>query len=116
MTMFLLARHAASAFMHEVYVGRKFDPPLTEEGELQASMLAEHLRNEHIDIAQSSPRRRARHTAQSIVGSTDLALKTEEALDEIDIGEWGGESFAHLAQQSAWQLWNSARHLHRAPG
>jgi broad specificity phosphatase PhoE len=114
--MFLLARHAASAYMHEMYVGRKLDPPLTQEGELQARALAEHLRTEHIDIAQSSPRCRARHTAQRIVESRDLALKNENALDEIDVGEWGGESFAQLAQLPSWQLWNSARHLHRTPG
>jgi broad specificity phosphatase PhoE len=116
MTMFLLARHATSAYMHEVYVGRTCDPPLTHEGELQARALAEHLRTEHSDIAQSSPRRRTRQTAQKIVESRDVALETEESLDEIDIGEWGGESFARLAQQQSWQLWNSARHLHRAPG
>jgi broad specificity phosphatase PhoE len=116
MTTFLLARHATSACMHEVYVGRKSDPPLTQKGELQASAVAAHLRTEHIDLAQSSPRRRARQTAQRIVESRDIELETEEALDEIDVGQWGGESFARLAQQPAWQLWNSARHLHRAPG
>src|SRR5829696_4542657 len=112
MTMFIFVRHATSELMHEVYVGRKCDPPLTHEGELEARALADHLRAERIDIAQASPRRRARQTAQGIVESRDLALNTEDALDEIDVGEWGGESFARLAQEPSWQHWNSARHLH----
>jgi broad specificity phosphatase PhoE len=115
-TTFLMARHAASESMLERYVGRKFDPPLTQEGERQTRALAEHLRREHIDIAQAGPRRRTRETAQEIVRPRDLALNIEDALDEIDVGEWGGESFAALAQEPSWQLWNSARHLHRPPG
>jgi broad specificity phosphatase PhoE len=115
MTMFVLVRHAASEFMRETCVGRKLDPPLTQEGDRQARALAEYLSSEHIDIAQTSPRRRARQTAEQIVKGRDLALETEEALDEIDVGEWGGRPFEALAPERAWQSWNSARHLHRAP-
>ena len=100
--------------MHDVHVGRALDPPLTPEGEQQARALAEHLCTEHIDVAQSSPRRRTRQTAEEIVRSRDLALKTEGALDEIDNGDWGGVSFAQLAQDRSWQLWNEARDLHSA--
>jgi broad specificity phosphatase PhoE len=116
MTTLLLARHATSDLMREVYVGRKLDPALTQEGELQARDLAHRLRTEHIDVAQSSPRRRALQTARQVLQGRDLVLETEEALDEIDVGEWGGESFAHLSQVPSWQMWNTARHLHRAPG
>jgi broad specificity phosphatase PhoE len=116
MTTFLLVRHAASEFMREVYVGRKLDPPLTQEGDRNARALAEYLNSEHIDIAETSPRRRARQTAEHIVKSRNLELKTEEALDEIDVGDWGGKSFEALAREPAWQSWNVARHLHRPPG
>jgi probable phosphoglycerate mutase len=116
MTMFLLVRHADSELMRETYVGRKLDPPLTQEGEGQARALAERLSTEHIDVAQTSPRRRARQTAEQIVNGRDLPLKTEEALDEIDVGEWGGKPFEALAREPAWHSWNGARHLHRPPG
>jgi broad specificity phosphatase PhoE len=116
MTTFLLARHAASELMHEIYVGRRLDPPLTQEGETQARALAERLRPDRIDVGQSSPRRRAQQTAHEILERRGLALETEAALDEIDVGDWGGKRFAELARDPAWTLWNSARHLHRPPG
>ena len=116
MTMFLLVRHADSELMRETYVGRKLDPPLTHEGEQQARALAEFLSTEHIDVAQTSPRRRARQTAEQIVKGRGLPLETAEALDEIDVGEWGGRPFEALAREPAWHSWNSARHLHRTPG
>ena len=85
MTMFLLVRHADSELMRETYVGRKLDPPLTHEGEQQARALAEFLSTEHIDVAQTSPRRRARQTAEQIVKGRGLPLETAEAIDEIDV-------------------------------
>jgi broad specificity phosphatase PhoE len=116
MTTFLLARHAASELMRDVYVGRALDPSLTHEGEAQARALAVHLRPEHIDVVESSPRLRARQTAAQILAGRGLPLAIEEALDEIDVGAWAGQRFAQLAQDPGWDAWNSARHLHRPPG
>jgi broad specificity phosphatase PhoE len=116
MTTFLLARHAASELMDDVYVGRALDPPLTREGEQQARALAAHLRAERIDVIESSPRLRARQTAEQVLAGRDMALGIETDIDEIDVGAWGGERFDQLAHDSSWEAWNAARHLHRPPG
>jgi broad specificity phosphatase PhoE len=39
-----------------------------------------------------------------------------DALDEIDIGEWTGLSFAELDGDPRWQQWNTCRSVARCPG
>jgi broad specificity phosphatase PhoE len=115
MTTFILVRHAASEQLGHRYIGRSVDTRLTEAGEQQAQALGRYLRGQHLDYIYCSPRRRTRQTAEHIAAAHDLQVNVHAALDEIDIGEWGGQTFAQLETDAAWQLWTSARHLHTAP-
>jgi probable phosphoglycerate mutase len=46
-----------------------------------------------------------------------LGLKPEihDAINEIDMGEWSGQSFKDLHEDPRWQAWNSARAVSRPP-
>ena len=82
---------------------------LTPAGERQAGGLAERLSDVGLDAVHSSPRERARLTAEAIAGRTGARLHVVDALDEIDFGDWTGMSFDALGNQPRWRRWNDAR-------
>jgi len=59
----VLVRHATCAQMGSVLLGRSVDLPLDERGEGQARVVAKRLLAFPDLVVESSPRRRARHTA-----------------------------------------------------
>jgi probable phosphoglycerate mutase len=89
---------------------------LTPEGEAQARALARRLAREDLHEIQTSPRERARSTAEAIAAATGAPLATQDALDEIDFGDWTGAAFADLDGQPLWDDWNRARSTARPPG
>ena len=116
-TTFLLARHAAHPLLDRVLVGRMPNVGLGIDGQAQTQRLAKRLSREPIAGIYSSPQQRARETAAPIalgVGATRVAPST--ALDEVDVGDWTGRSFADLANDRRWQHWNRARESARSPG
>jgi broad specificity phosphatase PhoE len=82
---------------------------LTAEGRGEAAWLAERFLDERIAAIHSSPRLRARETADAIATGRGLPVEIVEALDEIDFGEWTGRSFAELEADPRWVRWNAAR-------
>jgi len=114
-TTFFLVRHAAYRQLDRVLVGRLPGVRLAKEGRDQAGRLAERLRHERITAVQSSPRERARETAGPIAEYAALPLEVVSAIDEIDMGEWTGQSFAALNQDLRWKSWNAARSMARPP-
>jgi broad specificity phosphatase PhoE len=116
MTTFFLVRHAAHGLLDRVLVGRLAGVRLAPCGLSQAQRLAERLQGERITVVQSSPRERACETAEPIAGRTGLPLDIAPALDEIDMGEWTGRSFASLNGDPRWRHWNLARGSARPPG
>ncbi len=89
---------------------------LTAAGERQASSLGERLSGCGIDAVHTSPRERARQTAEAVVARTGAALEVVEALDEIDFGNWTGAGFDELEGQPSWKVWNEARGSASPPG
>ena len=89
---------------------------LAESGRLQAQELARHFKAQGIDGVQSSPRERAEETARPIADEAKVACELDDALDEIDFGEWTGRSFEELEADPRWQLWNTRRSAACAPG
>jgi broad specificity phosphatase PhoE len=115
MTVFYLVRHAANDLAERVLCGRKLDVPLNAHGRRQAEALARRLAHEPIAQVISSPRRRARQTAEPIAAALDLSIDIAAQLDEHDAGIWSGQSFADLARDPRWRLWNERRHEVRPP-
>lgn len=67
----VLVRHAGCPRMNSVLLGRSIDGPLDERGERQARFVAQRLVKLPQLIVESSPRRRARHTAGIIASARD---------------------------------------------
>ena len=115
-TTFFLIRHGAHALLGRVLVGRTGNVSLAAQGREQAQCVARRFADERIDSVQSSPQARARETAAPIAAAAGVPLEIVAALDEVDIGEWAGQSFAELDGDSLWTTWNTQRSIARAPG
>jgi ribonuclease H / adenosylcobalamin/alpha-ribazole phosphatase len=105
----ILVRHAAHADLERRLTGRASGVQLTPAGERQATRLAERLSCVRLDAVHTSPRERARRTAEAIATRTGAPLEVVEALDEIDYGDWTGASFDALDGRPEWRRWNEAR-------
>lgn len=114
-TIFHLIRHAAHDRLGTVLVGRLNGVQLSLAGRAEAKELAQHFRREEITAVISSPRERAQETAEPIADALKLEMRISNALDEINMGGWQGHSFSELAQNDAWQRWNSCRSMVRPP-
>lgn len=108
-TSIFLIRHAAHAELGQCLTGRKEGVRLSEEGERQARCLGKRLAGEALSAIHTSPRLRARATADAIARHAGAPVQVAGALDEIDFGDWTGIRFEHLAEQPLWRRWNEAR-------
>ena len=111
----VLVRHATCAQMNDVLLGRSVDEPLDERGEGQARFVASRLLSFPELVVESSPRRRARHTAGIIAACRDTVVRVVPQMDEIDFGTWSGQSFESLASDPQWRRWNKYRAVARTP-
>jgi probable phosphoglycerate mutase len=114
MTTLFLARHGAHPLLGKVLVGRT-DVALSATGEAQAHWLGERLARERGEMLQTSPQQRARETAHFIAHKIGRTPDVVAALDEVNVGDWTGRSFADLKSDPAWRQWNAARTMARAP-
>lgn len=109
MKTFILVRHGESeANVSKTFAGQ-LDVPLTETGYEQARRMAQYLDKYHIDKIYASPLRRAYDTAAAIAARQNCAIETDDALMEINSGEWQGLSYAEIAQRylQTYQLWRT---------
>ena len=111
----LLARHGSHDELGRVLSGRS-DIGLNEAGHAEAARLADRLAGTPLAAIHSSPRRRARQTADAVARLRHMGVNATDALDEIDFGGWCGRSFASLYDEPDWRHWNDARSKVRAPG
>ena len=82
---------------------------LTAEGEEVARKLAERLEGVEFDLVLSSPRVRARRTAE-LAGFTDIQL--EDDLTEWDYGDYEGRTTPEIREEvPGWTVWT-----HPSPG
>jgi probable phosphoglycerate mutase len=65
---------------------------------------------------KSSPRLRARQTAEPIAAMLSKAVEIVPEFDEADFGAWSGRTFESLQKDCGWQQWNSDRTACRPPG
>lgn len=92
-SLIYLFRHGRSAAPPGLMVGRS-DFGLSDEGCLEARGWGERLSNISFDLAVSSPLRRARQTAELILGGRpdNPPLHIEPDLMEVSLGRWEGRS------------------------
>lgn len=79
----LLIRHGLPVRL-ERDDGRPADPPLSDEGALQAERVAAWLVHERIDHIVASPLRRARETAAPLARALGLEVEVEPRVAEFD--------------------------------
>jgi ribonuclease H / adenosylcobalamin/alpha-ribazole phosphatase len=110
-----LARHGSHAEVGHVLSGRS-EIGLSAKGREEAGWLAERLAGSEITAIYSSPRRRALETAGVVAARLGVDVQIVAALDEIDFGEWVGQSFEALEGDARWRMWNQHRASAAAPG
>ncbi|MBX5220089.1 histidine phosphatase family protein [Rhizobium sp. NLR8a] len=114
---FFLVRHAAHDNVGNFLAGRAAGISLGEAGRSQVQRLGQRLRHEDINEIYTSPRERTRETAEGIASACGLSLpQTDDALDEVNFGNWSGKTFDVLNDDPLWRRWNTTRSLTRTPG
>ncbi len=96
-----LVRHGQTrANLEGVWHGST-NTPLTDHGRSQAQAAAAWIEAHHSPIVKvyASPLDRARHTAEAIALPHGLSPEIEPDLREYDLGEWEGETYAHLHRE-----------------
>jgi len=116
MTTFFLIRHGSCAALRQTLWGRTPGVCLSEKGKLQAQRLAERLRGIALQAIYSSPLERAVETAETIARAMNLEVDRNPAFNEIDIGDWTGQSFDTLSSDERWRHFNAVRSAIRIPG
>jgi broad specificity phosphatase PhoE len=112
---FFLIRHA-STDSPGVLNGRAAGVHLSSRGRLEALELARRLESIKIDAVWSSPLERAGETANPIAAKAGLRVLYSENLNEVNYGEWTGQSFESLASDPRWRNFNLLRGVTRIPG
>jgi broad specificity phosphatase PhoE len=114
MATFHLVRHGSHAEVGHVLSGRS-DIGLSHMGRRQGQLLCERFAPMPVESLHASPRARALQTAHSISLGCAVPIQVDDALDEIDFGDWTGRAFAELDEDPAWSRWNDARGSCRPP-
>jgi probable phosphoglycerate mutase len=85
-TEVLLIRHGQQEIdVHAATVGEWIDPPLSEQGRLQARLLGEALSLKRIDAVFASRLRRAVETAGEIASQQDVEVEFLDDLREVEV-------------------------------
>lgn len=71
---------------------RRYDPPLSDDGIVQASQLAQRLKQENIKAIFSSPFLRTIQTANQVAEVLNLPIKLESGLSEWLNPQWMSET------------------------
>ncbi|MBX9786083.1 MAG: histidine phosphatase family protein [Alphaproteobacteria bacterium] len=89
---FYFTRHGETEWNRRNIIMGSQDIPLNEFGLLQAQEVSRILENESFDIIVSSPKLRARQTAEIIAKQTNKPIVFKDGLSEIVWGEGEGTS------------------------
>lgn len=116
MTTFFLIRHASCGGLGQTLWGRTPGVCLNEKGQLQAQRLAERFKNIPLNAVYSSPLERALQTATEVAHSMKLEVRSSEAANEINFGEWTGKTFESLSGDRRWRHFNNYRSMTTIPG
>jgi probable phosphoglycerate mutase len=116
MTTFYLVRHGECRGIGEVLWGRSPNVHLSAEGKHSAKVVAGKLSQLKLEMVYSSPLERAMETAHEISSGCSLPTIVNQQFNEIDYGEWTGESFPTLSEKPLWRRYNAFRSSALIPG
>ena len=112
MTELYLVRHGETEWSANGRHTSVTDLPLTERGLQQARALAGQLDPADFGLVLSSPRLRARHTAELAGFVGDHEPEVTEDLVEWSYGDYEGRTSAEIGEEvSGWTIWS-----HPVPG
>jgi broad specificity phosphatase PhoE len=94
-TWIWLIRHAESSGVPGVAIGAG-DPPLSDQGRVQAQRLAATMAARPLVRILTSDSKRALETARIVAQPHGVAVETTAALREIDFGVWEGRFLGDL--------------------
>ncbi|GAA1628453.1 acid phosphatase [Kribbella alba] len=99
-----LVRHGETEWSKSGRHTSRTDLPLTAEGERVAASLKERLAGHEFDLVLTSPRQRARRTAE-LAGFPDAVV--DEDLVEWDYGDYEGITTAEIRKTvPGWTVWD----------
>ncbi len=99
-THILLVRHGRTAWNKVPHFRGRREIPLDEVGRRQAEATARRIAATWpVKAVYSSPMGRAQETAAAIAGQLGLSVITDEALLDMDFGEWQGKTVQEVAEQ-----------------
>ena len=116
-TRLIIVRHAeAEGNVNRVFHGWT-DSEITGKGHIQARLVAERLKNTHIDVLYSSSLKRTLQTAAYIARAKELPIIRTDKLKEINGGKWENMPWAVLPKKwpEEYYLWENMPHLHKMP-
>ena len=114
-TTIFLVRHGIHDQLQGRLCGRAAGVRLGEAGLAQADAAGRRLTGEAVEVVLTSPLERTRQTAERIAHACGVPMRIEEALMEIDFGDWSGLTFDSLRDDPLWAVWNSDRDTARPP-
>lgn len=118
MVRIILIRHGETNWnIQGRYQGQE-DTRLSERGFAQAGMLAQGLKDVHIDAAFSSPLKRSLLTCRACADLHKLPVHTDERLTEINHGAWEGELACDIEARypEEFKQWHTQPQLVQMPG
>ncbi|ALF54957.1 phosphoglycerate mutase [Nostoc piscinale CENA21] len=89
---------------------RRYDPPLSDDGFVQAKQLAQRLKSEKITHIFASPFLRTVQTANAVAEALDLSIKLETGLSEWLNPEWMTEEPERLSTPTLKKLFPKIDH------
>ncbi len=103
----ILIRHGESTWNRERRIQGQLDPPLSEQGHVQARRVAGRLARRRVEALYTSDLLRASQTAAPIATALGVEARPMKELREIFLGEWEGLHTDELAQRfpEAWDAW-----------
>lgn len=118
MVRIILIRHGETNWnLQGRYQGQE-DTRLSEKGFAQAGLLAQGLKNVHLDLCISSPLKRSFLTCKACADLHHLPVHSDKRLTEINHGAWEGELAceiqAHYPEE--FKKWHTEPHKVQMPG
>ena len=100
-----LVRHGETELnVKKVYYGST-DCELTEKGKEQAVSLKTAFADIPLDLVLESPLKRAKTTADLLLGEKEVPRLEDDRLKELDFGGWEGKSYRELQGDPLYEEW-----------
>lgn len=116
MPIIYLVRHGENDYVKEGRLaGRLQGIHLNERGYLQATHIADNVKNLPIKAIYSSPLDRTMETAAPIASLLNLEVQQREDLAEVNFGTWEGKTLKSLRRRKLWNTVQRSPSMMRFP-